>query len=249
MSVITYVPAFSVTAEEHETAKVLQDLRFAPTEATRRRLADYRLVFQPRPGGFRLYAQRNGEFGGQAGAEFTGPVEFTFGIWLGPAAFLQRYHPDLDPTTGPNIYLTNRTGPSSSRASGSLAAGDTVAPADSARIVGRKLIARADLTVGTPPTTIRVADRFTPARVVKDFAITAEAGSPSAAVEIDLRADAGHVYTSAPRPPDNPKTTLFVDDELAGRGAFGVLDLVADQRPGPEPAAGRQYFARFRRRS
>lgn len=56
-------------------------------------------------------------------------------------------------------------------------------------------------------------------------------------------------FTTAPKPPGNPKTSVFVDDELAGRGAFGVLELVLDVFADAGPAQGRPYFAHFRRRS
>ena len=50
-----------------------------------------------------------------------------------------------------------------------------------------------------------------------DVQFTATASS--IAVEVDLSASIANRFTTAPKPPGNPKTPVFVDDELAGRGA------------------------------
>lgn len=249
MTATVFRPAYVISVDEDVSGDPVTDLTFAPTEATRQRLADHKLIFRPHDDGFSLYAQYNIEAGEERRAPFTDPTPLVFGIWSRVADFLRQYHPDLTQDTGPNLYLSNRNADGSARASGTLAQAATVDVGDGAQIVGRHLIARADVTAVPAPTAFAIATRYTPVRQLKDRPFTAVAGSTALAVEIDLTPDPARVFTIAPKPPGTAKKVLFADDELAGRGAFGVLDLVADSHPGPEPAEGRAFFARFRRRS
>lgn len=249
MSVTAFRPFMTLTVAENGTGAAIGALGFAPTTATVRRLADHKLIFRRRANGFQLYAQFNPE----AGNARLGPIavrrSFVFGIRLTEPDFLARYHPDLDPATGPNLYLANLDADGSVRGAGSVSVGATVEKADAARIVARRLNAKADLTATPAPVSLKVTDRFDPARTVADVPVDAIAASTSATVAIDLSADLAAVYSLAPQPADLPRTTLFIDDELAGRGAFGALELVAEPSAGPEPAGGRIYSATFRRRS
>ncbi len=249
MSVIAFRPIATVTVTDQGTGKAIATLAFAPTPTTERRLADHRIVFRQRAAGFQLYAQFNPEAGNARLGPITVRTSFVFAIRRSESDFLARYHPDLDPATGPNLYLANLDADGSVRPSGALSVGPTVEKADAAHIVGRRLNARADLSAMPAPASLKVADRFDPARTVADVSVNGIAGSTTAAVAIDLSADAAAAFTLAPQPADTPKTTLYADDELAGRGVFGVLELVADPSAGPEPAGGRAYTATFRRRS
>jgi hypothetical protein len=249
MSVVTFRPFITVTVEEQTTGKPIHALSFGPTAATARRLADHRLIVRPRANGFQIYAKFNPEAGNARLGAFAGRTSLVFGIRLSEADFLARYQPDLDSTIGPNLYLTNRDPDGSVRKSGRLSLGDTVEKADAARIVGRRLNARTDHSATSAAASLKVTDRFDPSRTVANVPVNSIANSGSAAVAIDLSADRAVAYTLAPQPAGNPKMTLFVDDELAGRGAFGALELVAEPSAGPEPAGGRIYSATFRRRS
>ena len=249
MSVFTFRPFMTVTVEEQGTRKGFAALVFAPTTRTARRLADHKLVFRPRVNGFQLYSQNNVEAGDVRLAPVTARTSFHFSITLNEPDFLDRYHPDLNTVTGPCIYLCNVDEDGTVRASGSLSGGSTVEQGDATRIVGRRLISHADLTRSPKPTTLRVIDRHDPSRAVASVPINAAAGAESATVTIDLTGDAGHAYTLKPQPGGNPKATLFADDEMAGRGSFGALELVARPFPGPDPSAGRLFTATFRRRT
>jgi hypothetical protein len=249
MSVIAFRPIFTVAVEEKGTGKPIRALAFEPTAATVRRLADCRLVLRPRDDGLQVFGQFNPEAGNDPLGGIKARTAFVFGIRLKERDFLARYHPDLDPTTGPNLYISNLAADGSVRGAGRLSLGDAVERADGARIVGRRLNARADLAANPVPTSLRVTDRFKPSRTVASAPVTAAAGAATASVAIDLSADLAAAYTLAPQPADQPKTTLYVDDELAGSGAFGVLELVADPATGQAPAEGRKYSIAFRRRT
>lgn len=248
MSVVSFRPFMGFAVEENG-GKPIGALRLAPTTATRQRLANHRLVFRLRANGFQLYAQHNPEAGDARLAPITARTPLVFGAWLVEPDFLDRFHPDLDAAGGASLHLSNLNADGSVRASGATSRGDTVETADSVRIVGRRLNARADLTTDPPPTTLRVIDRYDPARVVATGAVSAVANSTSTNVALDLSADLAAAYTLVPQPAGTPQSNIFVDDELAGGGAFAVIELVAAPLPGPSPAAGRAYFARFRRRS
>jgi len=248
MSVTAFVPFISVAVRESGTGRPIGALAFEPTPPTARLLANHRLILRPRADGFRLYAQNNPAAGNARLAPITARTTLVFSIRATEPGFLDRYHPDLDPETGPNLYLANLDNDGTPRAGGALSAGATVEQADAARITGRRLNARADLTATPKPTGVKLSDRYQATRVVATVPIAATAGSERAAVALDVSADLGSAYTLAMQP-SGARTTLYADDELAGRGALGVLQLVASAFPGPEPAAGREYTATFRRRS
>lgn len=248
MSVIAFRPFVTVTVLEQGTGKEIGGLRFEPAPATALRLADHRLVFRTRDSGFQLYAQFNPEFGNARLSALAARTSFVFCIRLTEPGFLARYHPDLDSATGPNLYLANLDARGGVRAKGRLSRGKTVTQADAARIVARRLTARASLVGKPQPASLKVTERFNPSRTVADIPVDAIAKSTAAAVAIDLSTDLARVYTLAPQPRGKPETTLFADNELAGCGAFGVLELVAEPSAGPEPAGGRKYSAIFRRR-
>ncbi|VVN48639.1 hypothetical protein PS862_01252 [Pseudomonas fluorescens] len=189
MSIVAFRPCLGVTVKD-DKGKELTALAFEPTADTRRCLNDQRLVFRLRAAGFQVYAQYNPQVGNLRLAPITRRTSLVFSIRLKEADLLERFHPDLDATTGSNLYLVNLDDDGTVRASGTLSRGNTVEAADAARIVGRR-----------------------------------------------------------PQPSGSPRTVLFVSDELAGRGAFGALELVLAPFPGPDPAAGRQYTVTFRRRS
>ena len=249
MSIISFRPVMSLVVEEDGTGKPISALRLKPTGATRRKLADHRLVFRLRPDGFQIYGQHNPEAGDARLAPITVRTPLVFGAWLIEPDFLDRYHPDLDAAGGASLHLANLNADGSVRASGTVSRGDAVETADGVRIVGRRSNARADLGTTPPPTGLRIIDRYDLARVVANVPVKAVANSTSANVALDLSADRATAYTLVPQPSGAPQSNIFVDDELAGAGAFAVIELVAAPLPGPSPAAGRRYVARFRRRS
>ena len=249
MSATIFRPAYNITVTEDGTGKPIRAISFSPTSATVQKLANHKLIFRTRDDGFVLYAQYDAQSGGVRKAPVTGPTPLLFAIRSTDAELLKQYHPDLDNTTGPNILLTNRTANTTIKGSGSLAKAATVEAADATRITGRLLKVRADLVITPAANSIAVATYYTPTQNLPDVKITATAGSTAAAVEVDLSASTSNRFTTAPKPPGNPKTSVFVDDELAGHGVFGVLELVLDAFVDPDPAQGRTYFAHFRRRA
>jgi hypothetical protein len=248
VSVVSFRPFMTLSIEESGSARPITAFRLEPTAATARRLDDHRLIFRRRPNGFQLYAQHAPEAGNVRLAPITARTPLTFGAWLTDPDFLDRYHPELDTSAGSNFYLSNLNADGSLRASGALSRGETVEKADAARIVARRLTARVDLAGDPRPTELRVVDRYDPARLVASAPVIADAASISANVAIDLSQDRAAAYSLVPQPAGQPARTLLVDEELAGRGAFAVVELVAAPLPGPFPAAGRTYVVSWRRR-
>lgn len=248
MSIIAFRPCIGVTVKDDQ-GKKLPALSFEPAADTRRHLDDQHLLFCPHAAGFQPYAQYNPEAGNVRLAPITRRTCMAFAIRLNEADFLKRVHLDLDATTGPRLYLANLDDDGAVRASGSLSRGTTVEQADAARIVGRRLNARADLGAIRKPVTLKVSGPFDPTRVVANPPVNAIVEATSANVAIALSGDAASAYTLAPQPSGTPEAVVFASDELAGRSAFGALELVLAPFPGPDPAAGRPYTTIFRRRS
>lgn len=246
MTLIAFRPAYSVTAEDAGDGSALPGLAFHPTEATRHRLADQGLVFRARTGGFQLFAQIIGGTGGVRRAPIRAELVLVFGIRLTDQGFSSRYGPDLTAQTGPNLFLTNRIDAGSARSSGALTVAADVGQADAVRLVGRRFLARTNLNVSPVPTALALATAYAPVRALPDVAMAASTGEPQVAV--DLMTFPERTFTLAPKPPGTAQVRHYADTELAGRGAFGVLELALFPVPGPEPAGGRNFTARFRRR-
>lgn len=242
---VAFRPACAVSAADAADGAAIRNISFVATSTTRRMMADLGLIWQARPGGFQIYGQYLGGVGGERRAPLTGDATLTFGIVMKDEA-LRRYMPALTPKSGPSLYLSNRTAAGAVRAQGALTVGAEVAVADAARIVGRVFLARADLAAQPRPTAISVATAVAPLRTLPDVPITAEVGEVQ--VPIDLRGAPERVFTIAAKPPGSAKTRVVVDDEFAARPVAGLLDLVLRPVAGPDPAAGRFFSAKFRRR-
>ena len=240
MSVIAFRPFMSVTVEEQGTRKSIAALVFTPTAGTARRLADHKLVFRPRVNGFQLYSQTNVVAGGVRLAPITTRTAFHFGITLNEPDFLDRYHPDLDSATGPCLYLCNVDEDGTVRPSGSVSGDSTVEQGDAARIVGRRLIARADLLRSPKPSSLRVTDRHDPSRTVTTVPVNAVAGADSANVTIDLTDDAGTAYMLNPQPGGKPKPAhVMIVLDRTGSMSSSRCELVV-----PSPSSSSTVSAR-----
>ena len=240
MSCIAYRPFVSVGVEENSTRRPLSALSFVPTSTTARRLADHRLVFRSRNAGFQLYAQHNVDAGDVLLAPVPDGTTFHFAIRLLDGGFLVRYHPELT-DAGPCLYLANLTPTGIVRATGALSRGATVEATDAVRLVPRRVMARVNLSADPAPTSFRVTDRRDASRIAASVPITATV------VAVDLTHDVGTAYLAEARPGGTSAAQWFADDELAGRGAFGALELVMP--PGPAPPTGHVFTAAFRRRN
>ncbi len=243
---VAFRPAYAVSAQDADDAKPIASLRFAPTERTREKLADLGLLFQERSGGFQLFGQFMGGASGQRRAPLTAEAVLIFGIRTTDPGFVRRFLPDLTAATGPAYYLTNRTAAAAARSQGDLSVGSEVAAVDAARIVGRRFLARADLSANPVPTALALATHFAPKRNLPDVSIPATGGE--AQIAVDLSSTPERTFTVAPKPPGTARIKVVVDEDLAARPVIGLLELVLLPVAGPAPAAGFQFTARFRRR-
>lgn len=243
MTTVEYRPAYRVLAKQVDGTP-LDALALGPTRWTQSRLSDLGLVYKQEPGGFVLYAQYVGGTDGVRRVPVARATTLVFGITQN-GEFPSKFEPKLTPATGPNLYLTNRTAATTARSSGQLTRAALAGPADGCRIVARRFLAAVDVAGALPPATLAVATLFAPVRALPDVPIPTGAGE--AQVPVDLTTAPERAFTLAPTPPGTPRSCIVADDELAGRGAFGVLDLVLEPTSGPDPVAGNPFTARFQR--
>jgi hypothetical protein len=243
MSIVRYRPVAAVTAKDQANGKPIAAFSFEPTRATLAKLADHRLLYRNRPGGFQLLAAGNDE--GPL-APIVAPLRLLFAMRAADPAAPARYKPAGDPDAGPGLYLTNLAADGKPQASPSLTRGDAAGPEDSVRIVGRRFRAAVPLPAADRPTSIELLRRYEGTRVGPAVPVP-PGGAASADLSLDVSDETGAAFTLVAKP-GGAKQHFLAEDELAGARALGVVELVLKAFPGPEPAAGRDFVAAFQRR-
>lgn len=246
MSIMAYRPTVRVTMLDDADGVPMSALSFTPTPTAMQRLAERGLLFRGQPWGFRLVAAL-------AGTGLRRPIRsevtLSFAIRLADPGFLQRFRPALSRTAGVNLYLTNRTSATQARSDGKLTSAAQAGTAEAARITGLRFSA-----TGPAGGRLVLATAFAPPRALPDVEV------PASTVEVSVQVDLARtndplrpqkpverVFTMTPTPPGSAPVRIVADDDLAGQGAFGLLDLVLKPLAEGEPAGGRIFTARFRR--
>lgn len=243
--VVSFAPFCTVRCEEHGSGRPVTAFELAPTAECRRRLADHEMVFRPRRSGFELFYKTNPANAQPLLGAIAGPTRFSFALQLREPDFFERYHPDLTAETGPNLYLDNLAPPGGTiEAGGTLSAAASVEVADAARIGARVYVEQVDRSAPAP-TSLAVKNRFD-GTAITTVAVPTEGSR--VAVAIDLTARPEHVFELAEEPGGSPSKTIYTDDDLAGAGAAGVVDIHWDQPQTAVPASGLAFTIPFRKR-
>ena len=242
MTTWSWVPSYSVGALDEANAPLVA-IGFTPTGSTRRHLARLGMIFRTMPGGFKLFSRILGGSGGIKQTVPVGEVLMTFLIQLKDPGFPFVHMAKFKAGGGAGIYLTNREGAATVRPSGRLTRGVSFAAADVCRIVPRRHMATVNRNVTPAPATLALATAFAPVRALPNVPLPDDEGDVTAA--IDLSGAAERAFTLTPTPPDTGPRLVVVDDEAAGSGTFGLLDLYLRKEPGPDPASGRAFTAKF----
>jgi hypothetical protein len=243
VSAAGFRPYAGMTATEKAGGKPIAAFAFAPTRATLAKLLGHRLLFRARVGGFQVYNQH-----GPDGtiAPISAPVRLLFAMRATDPAALGRYKPADDPAAGPGFYLTNLAPDGNPQASPSLTRGDAAGAPDSVRIVGRRFQTRVPLPTENRPTSIELLRRYEGTRVGAAIPVPTGDGAAAAELSFDVSKEDGAAFTLATKP-GGAQQHFFAEDEMAGAGALGIVELVLKAFPGPEPASGRDFTAVFER--
>ena len=246
--IVEYRPFVNVTVEEDGPNVPLPVLRFTPTQACIRILADRHLAFRRRDAGFQIFYQSNPMAADPLLGAITSRIRLTFSATLIQPDLLETFEPDLTSETGSQLHFDNLTPSGNIQAKSTLTAGTIVQAADASRVYPLVFEATADLSVASPPTQWRVLDRFDSSVVVHTEPMSSTATGVTR-TKIDLaRKKASGPYTLATDEATPPPRSIYVDEELAQLSVVGVLDLYWQTRQDTVPAGGLDYFIRFRRR-
>jgi hypothetical protein len=240
-----YRPLFTVAAEDDLSNARLTAISFAATRACSARLADHQMVFRPRPGGFQVFFQTNPEAADPLMGRITARTRFSFAMTLSQRDLFARYQPDLNLNTGAQLYLDNLTPGGNIQAKNTLSVGTTVQQADAARVCPPMFALPVDLA--DPPAILRIRPMFPPGSPPREIAVDVPPGTGRALTRVDLSdLPVGPYALTADDEPE--ASTIYVDDELAARGALGVVDLYLEAAQDTVPDGGLAYFIRFARR-
>ncbi|HEX9659883.1 MAG TPA: hypothetical protein VGA18_06250 [Rhodothermales bacterium] len=246
--VVEYRPFINVAVEEDATNVPLPVLRFTPTPASIRILADRHLAFRRRDAGFQIFYQSNPMAADPLLGAITSRIRLTFAATLIRPDLLETFEPDLTSETGSQLHFDNLTPSGNIQAKSTLTTSTIVQAADASRVHPLVFEATADLSVPSPPTEWRVLDRFDSSIVVHTELIPSTA-TGATRTKIDLaKKQVSGPYTLATDEATPPARSIYVDAELAYMSVAGVLDLYWETRQDTVPAGGLDYFIRFRRR-
>ncbi len=226
--VAEYHPLVRVRALVHASGEPLEQLRFRPGDACREKLRNHRLVFREIPGGFRLFYSVHPNANPELRGAIRNRTRFTFEITSRERGALAPFEPEPSAEEQPQLYFDNllASGGIKTGANTSMAAGSTVALADTTHIRPRLFV----LMRATPPRRFRIRPlhRDTP---VTEVLATGEG------TEADLRERAPGPYRVS-TVPASPEQRVFLDDAIGRRNVLGVVDFVWDspqtQAPAPD---------------
>jgi hypothetical protein len=244
VSVIAYRPIATVSAVGPGGAAI-GSLRFTPTPATERWLADQRLCFRPFPGGFRLAGQHDLESNGgpivPLGSE---PLSFLFAIKSAEADFGARHLKAASSATAPNFFLTNRSATGTPQSTPGLSREAKIGPKDMGRIVPRRSQSRFPVRATARPKEIELHSLFGGSRIGEPIPVAVPAGAMSAGGLVDTNGQPGIAFVLRSKPPGDEQL-IITDDELSTMAPIGALELVLKSFPGADPAEGRAFTATF----
>ncbi len=242
---------FKVSVRENGAGPLLSGFSFEPTPATCRRLADHQLVFRAREAGFEVFYRANPLVTPALLGRITGPVRFTFAMCQSDLHFLERYEPDLTPTTGPQLYLDNLTvtGDIQPNTTDTLSVGAVVQAADAVRIYPPVFQVTTDTSGPQAPTKFIVRKKFNPGpTALVEAPIDASGGARQGFAKIDLSRQPPDLYTLETNAANATVATICVDQELAGSRALGLVDIHWQSAQDTAPTGGVSYIIRFRKR-
>lgn len=242
---------FKVSVRENGAGPLLPGFSFEPMPATQGRLANHQLLFQARDAGFEVFYRSNPLVAPALLGRISGHVRFTFAVRQSDPDFLKRYEPDLTPATGPQFYLDNLTaaGLIQPNTTDTLAAGPVVQAVDASRVVPPVFQVAADISGPQAPTKFVVREKYNPGpSPVAEAPIEASGGAAQGLAKIDLSRQPTGPYTLKTDAPGAVATTIYVDEEAAEAGVFGVVDIHWQSAQDTAPAGGVSYVIRFRKR-
>ncbi len=242
---------FKVSVRENGAGPPLPGFSFEPTPATQVGLADHQLLFRARDAGFEVFYRSNPLVTPALLGAISGPVRFSFAMRQSDPDFLKRYEPDLTPATGPQFYLDNLTaaGVIQPNTTDTLAAGAVVQAEDATRVYPPVFQVAADTSGPQAPTKFVVREKFNPGpSPVAEALIGVADGAAQGLAKIDLSKQATGAYTLKTDAPGAVAHTIYVDEELAEAGVFGVVNIHWQSAQDTAPAGGVPYVIRFRKR-
>ncbi len=242
---------FKVSVRENGAGPLLPGFSFEPTPETRGRLAEHQLVFRAREAGFEVFYRANPLNAPALLGRIAGPVRFAFAMRQSDLHFLERYEPDLTPATGPQLYLDNLTtaGAIQPNTTDTLSVGAVVQPADAVRIYAPVFQVAADTSGPQAPTKFIVRKKFNPGLTpVAEVPIDTAGGAVRSFAKIDLSRQLPGPYTLETNAAGATAATIYVDAELAGSSALGLVDIHWQSAQDTAPAGGVSYVIRFRKR-
>ncbi len=242
---------FSVSVRDDSDNK-LAGFTFTPAPDTKKRLNNHQLIYRRREGGFEVYYRTNPRAAEPLLGPISNRVRFTYLMKMTDGDFFQRHEPDLTKQTGPQIYLDNLSsiGDILPGSSVDLTSGTTVQTPDAVKTHPTVFAAYADVSGVSPPTQVRIVDKFDPGNVLATVPIVAPNGGDQGAAKIDLD------ELSLPAGPYTLKTnavgavsrTAYINDEVAAARVQGVLDIHWETPQNTGPAGGGTFVTRFKKR-
>lgn len=250
--IIKYSRFFSVHMKNDATGKLLQNFDFFPTDRCRRQFQNYNLVFRPRAYGFDVY------YSEVPLVPISERTRFTFGFIISDVAFLKKYGlSKTDPSDPahyqPGLYFDNLN-PGGSIITGStpqgLSEGAEANAGDTYRIYGQTFN-RFDPNDSNVPSGYELNHKYQPG-LTQTVPVSADPDAEYVSTTINS-IDMGADYLAESGPyllkangPSPFERNVYLDNELSGNGARGVISIYWETSQQTVPDTGQQYQIIFK---
>jgi hypothetical protein len=209
-------------ANENET---LTGFRIRPIISTRQLLENHQLIFREQEGGCQVFYLSNPLAVEPLLGKITQRVRFSFLLIQTEQGFFDRYDPKLTTANGRLFYLDNRlpNGDLQPNTEKNLSTDAFVKVTDAMDNYPQIFYLPVDMSGGSP-VTVSIKDKFNLGNEVFNQTIQ-PFGSDLTSVKIDLSTENPGLYELDVDLPGIDSKNIYIDDELAGIQAQGLVDI------------------------
>ncbi len=240
-----YHNLFKVVARNINTKDVLAPVKLTPTAQCRNQLANHRLVYREREGGFDVYYQLNPGAAEPVLGKIEKKTQFGFMMTLSDRGFFKQYEPGL--TDEPHFCFDNldKNAVIQYKDGACLSVGPLVTASDATKIHGSVFHEPVDLSNGSSK--LIVKDRFKD-EIVAEFKIDSGTGPGLVLVRVDLSDHGRGGYILATDSAGAVEKSIYIDDNLVQANPQGIVNIFIDKAQDEMPESGVEFVINFKPR-
>jgi hypothetical protein len=245
----SYYCLFKITVIDDASSKILETFSMTPAVRSLKQLDNFQLTFKELPAGLAVYYRTNPAATPPLLSSIKSRVQFSFCLYQPELNFFQRYKPDLNKNTGPQLYFDNLTSTGRIQVKDSLSVDNIVRATDAVKIYPHIFYALTESVGGQPaPTKLRVRDKFNPNNLILEVPIKTGGAGSQVFTKLDLSGRPSGPYTLETDAAGSTPMNIYLDDDLASVRILGLVDIHWETPQDTVSAGGIPYFIKFQKR-